>query len=70
MLCFYSTTSSQVSLRSTKSSTTLLVVDDGTGHDAADLELAADNLEAVLEDEEPAGRTRNTLKKEGMTFMK
>ncbi len=40
-----SMTGSQVSLRSTKSSTTILVTDDGAaGHDAAELEEAADNL--------------------------
>ena len=43
---------SRVSLRSQKSSTTMLVVDDGTAHDANDLELAADNLEAQLDEEE------------------
>ena len=44
---------SQVSVRSTKSSTTLLVTDDGvTGHDPEELEEAADNLEAVLDDPE------------------
>ena len=42
---------SQVSVRSTKSSTTLLVTDDGvTGHNPEELEEAADNLEAVLDD--------------------
>ena len=47
---------SQVSVRSTKSSTTLLVTDDGTGHDPEELEEAADNLEAVLDnDPEAAG---------------
>ena len=46
---------SQVSVRSTKSSTTLLVTDDGvTGHDPEELEEAADNLEAVLDDPEAA----------------
>ena len=43
---------SHVSLRSQKSSTTMLVVDDGTAHDACDLELAADNLEAQLDEDE------------------
>ena len=46
---------SQVSVRSTKSSTTLLVTDDGTGHNPEELEEAADNLEAVLEDPDDAG---------------
>ena len=46
---------SQVSVRSTKSSTTLLVTDDGTGHDPEELAEAADNLEAVLEDPDDAG---------------
>ena len=42
---------SQVSVRSIKSSTTLLVTDDGvTGHNPEELEEAADNLEAVLDD--------------------
>ena len=46
---------SQVSVRSTKSSTTLLVTDDGvTGHNPEELEEAADNLEAVLDDPEAA----------------
>lgn len=46
-------TGSQVSLRSAKSSTTIMVGDDdGQGHDAAELELAAENLEAVLEDDD------------------
>ncbi|XP_059088731.1 glutamic acid-rich protein-like [Tigriopus californicus] len=44
-------TGSQVSLRSAKSSTTIMIGDDDQGHDAAELELAAENLEAVLEDE-------------------
>ena len=39
-------------MRSNKSSTTLLVTDDGTGHDPEELEEAADNLEAVLDDPE------------------
>ena len=40
-----------MSVRSTKSSTTLLVTDDGvTGHNPEELEEAADNLEAVLDD--------------------
>ena len=45
---------SQVSVRSAKSSTTLLLVtDDGvTGHGPEELEEAADNLEAVLDDPE------------------
>ena len=46
---------SQVSVRSTKSSTTLLVTDDGTGHDQEELEEAADNLEAVLDAPEAGG---------------
>ena len=47
---------SQVSVRSAKSSTTLLLVtDDGvTGHGPEELEEAADNLEAVLDDEPEA----------------
>ncbi len=44
-----SVTGSQVSLRSTKSSTTILVTDDGAvGHDAAELEEAADNLVSAI----------------------
>ena len=46
---------SHVSLRSQKSGSTMFVVDDGTAHDAGDLELAADNLEAQLDEEEEDG---------------
>ena len=45
--------SSQLSLRSSKSGTTLLAKDDGVvGHDASELELAADNLERALDEED------------------
>ena len=45
---YFSTTGSQVSLRSTKSGMTL-VVDEDAGHDEDELVMAADNLEENLE---------------------
>ena len=56
---------SQVSVRSTKSSTTLLVTDDGTGHDPQELEEAADNLEAVLDNDPEAGAEDAEVGNEG-----
>eukprot|EP00095_Tigriopus_kingsejongensis_P009771 maker-scaffold1182_size56756-snap-gene-0.9 protein:Tk09771 transcript:maker-scaffold1182_size56756-snap-gene-0.9-mRNA-1 annotation:"PREDICTED: uncharacterized protein LOC100897291" len=67
-------TGSQLSLRSNKSGTTILVTDDGQEHDAAELELAADNLEVVLDEgeeeddddeEEPTKEEESTEQDEG-----